>query len=36
MITVNYPKHILGVLAAVAVVVFQVVLFAHSATTIVS
>lgn len=33
MITVNYPKRIVGVLAAVTVVLMQVALFAHSATT---
>jgi hypothetical protein len=31
MITVNYPKRVLGVFAAVAIVLMQVALFAHSA-----
>jgi hypothetical protein len=36
MITVNYPKSIVGVLAAVTIVLMQIVLFAHSATTFAS
>jgi hypothetical protein len=36
MITVNYPKRVLGVLAAATIVLMQIVLFAHSATTFVS
>lgn len=31
MITVNYPQRIVGVLAAVMIVLMQVALFAHSA-----
>jgi hypothetical protein len=36
MTTVNYPKSVLGVLAAVTIVLMQIVLFAHSATTFIS
>jgi hypothetical protein len=32
VITVNYPQRILGAFAAVAIVLIQVALFAHSAT----
>ena len=32
MTTVNYPQRILGVFAAVTIVLMQVALFAHSAT----
>jgi len=32
MITVNYPQRVLGILAAVTIVLMQAALFAHSAT----